>query len=210
MALPSRLSRKTSKDIQEENTKKTEADLSPVYPKSDFILGVDPGLKGGLAIFDCNKEKFVLAMPTPIHPDIASKSGKYTYFIKLIDSTIAEFVAKSPESAQWMCCLERQQAMPQQGVVSMLTTGYGYGVWRALCTLLASSPDRLIIVRSLEWQVLLRGESAKDETKAKSIARVSRLFPDVDLQPGRRRTPSDGIADAVNIAHYAFVRMLKK
>lgn len=209
MALPSRLSKKTSKEIQAENAKKTEADLSPLYPKSDFILGVDPGLKGGLAIFDCNKEKFVLAMQTPTCPDIASKDGKHTYDVELMDSTIAEFVYKSGLWATWMCCLERQQAMPQQGVVSMLTTGYGYGVWRTLCTLLASSPDRLVIVRSLEWQVLLRGENAKDETKAKSIARVVRLFPEVDLQPGKRRTPSDGIADAVNIAHYAFVRMEK-
>lgn len=210
MALPSRLSKKTSKEIQKEHTKKQEDLLTPIYPKSDFILGVDPGLKGGLAIFDCSQEQFVLAMPTPTCPDIASKNSKYTYFIELIDSTIAEFVAKSPESAQWMCCLEKQQAMPQQGVVSMLTTGYGYGVWRTLCTLLASTKDRLIIVRSLEWQTLLRGEDAKDETKAKSIARAVRLFPEVDLYPGRRRTPSDGIADAVNIAHYAYLRMVKK
>ena len=210
MALPSRLSKKTSKEIQKEHTKKQEDLLTLIYPKSDYILGVDPGLKGGLSIFDCSQEQFVLAMPTPTCPDISSKSGKYTYFIELIDSTIAEFVSKAPKYAQWMCCLERQQAMPQQGVVSMLTTGYGYGVWRTLCTLLASTKDRLIIVRSLEWQTLLRGEDAKDETKAKSIARVVRLFPEVNLYPSRRRTPSDGIADAVNIAHYAYLRMIKE
>lgn len=175
------------------------------------MIGVDPGLKGGFALLDCYSEKIISAQATPV---VCESDGRNTYDLPRMFHEVSGLVnlckALGTKSSTWAFCIERQQAMPQQGVVSMFTTGYGYGIWRTMAAVLGcAGQDKLIIVRSLEWQTLLRGEDARDETKAKSIARVKRLFPSVDLTPGKKRTPSDGIADAVNIAHYAFLRMAK-
>lgn len=41
------------------------------------------------------------------------------------------------------------------------------------------------------------------DPKARSIAAAQRLLPDLDLSPGRRTKPHDGLADAGCLAVYA-------
>lgn len=190
--------------MQEEREKKIDAKLEPIYPWTRYAIGIDPGLKGGIACIDNLHNKVVLAVSTPTIMD--PKSGKPTYDIRSMNTTLT--LPCKQYQGDCSIIIERQQAMPQQGVVSMFTTGFGYGIWTALIAL-AGIPEVMIhVVRSAEWQVILRGEDAKDETKAKSITRVHRLFPDVNLAQGRKRVDSDGIADAINIAHYACMRMV--
>ena len=190
--------------MQEEREKKIEAKLEPIYPWTRYAIGIDPGLKGGIACIDNLHNKVVLAVATPTILD--QKSGKPTYDIRSMNTTLT--LPCTQYQGDCSIIIERQQAMPQQGVVSMFTTGFGYGIWTALIALTGVPEVMKHVVRSTEWQVILRGEDAKDETKAKSIARVHRLFPDVNLAQGRKRVDSDGIADAINIAHYACIRMV--
>lgn len=186
---------------------KDDGKLSQIYPWSRYAFGIDPGLKGGIACIDNIDRKVILAVSTPTKLDEAS--GKLTYDIPAMVSALSiKDIYDLMYNSSLM--IERQQAMPKQGVVSMFTTGFGYGIWTAIITMLPIPEDRTYVVRSMDWQMLLKGETAKDETKAKSIARIGRLFPDVDLVgPGsRKRAASDGIADAINIADYLCLRMV--
>lgn len=173
---------------------------------TELVVGVDPGLKGGVAIFDCVAEKFLTTFPMPT---IHNKGERTSYNIATLVDILRRAVPFNPNLRNATCtfCIEKQHPLPEQGVVSMFTTGFGYGLLYGLFSGVMAIYDRIFIVKAQEWQVLLWDEDAPDETKAKSIARVKRLFPDVNLCPDGRRSPSDGIADAVNIAHYAFLRM---
>lgn len=176
-------------------------------PKTDFILGIDPGLHGGWAVFDVNRQKFKCVNSIPL---IMSSTGRHTYDVELLYDAVEEVVERQGHNCTFTFCIERQQAMPKQGVVAMFTTGFGYGVWHGIISSFHApfpKTHQLFVVRAGIWQQLLIGEDAKDDTKAKSIARVQRLFPEVDLILPRHKTPSDGLADACNIAHYAYLRM---
>lgn len=172
-------------------------------PYTELVIGVDPGLKGGIAVFDCTQQKVVSTFPMPTN----RKAGERTTY------DIVELVNKlkdaRPYPADVSCtfCTERQHPMPEQGVVSMFTTGFGFGLLCGIFAGIRTIFDELLVVKAQEWQVLLWEEDAPDSTKARSIERVRRLFPYVDLYPNKSKKPSDGIADAVNIAHYAFLRM---
>lgn len=179
--------------------------LSPIYERSRYVFGIDPGLKGGIACIDTALNQIKLAASTPTKID--SVSGKPTYDIPAMYAIIS---LCDTYDGNCSVAIERQQAMPKQGVVSMFTTGFGYGIWTTLLALSSIPVNRQYVIRSMDWQIILRGEAAKDETKAKSIARVKRVFPEADLYGGntKKRSPSDGIADAINIAHYICIRMV--
>lgn len=173
-------------------------------PYTELVIGVDPGLKGGIAVFDCGKQKVVSTFPMPTN----RKTGERTTYD--IVELVNKLKAARPYPADCSCtfCTEHQHPMPEQGVVSMFTTGFGFGLLCGIFAGIRTIFDEILIVKAQEWQCILWEEDAPDDTKAKSIARVKRIFPYVDLCPGSRRSPSDGIADAVNIAHYAYLRMV--
>ena len=140
----------------------------------------------------------------------ATLGGKNTYDVELLHDELEEVIERQCHNCTFTFCIERQQAMPKQGVVAMFTTGFGYGMWHGLLySFHAPFPKthQFLVVRAMVWQQLLIGEQAEDDTKARSIARVKRLFPDVNMVQPRKKTPSDGLADACNIAHYAYLRM---
>lgn len=179
-------------------------------PRTDFILGIDPGLHGGYAVFDCSRGVFKSVGNIPL-VTVSMSSNRKTYDVASLYSAIAEIVDEECHNCIFTFAIEKQQAMPKQGVVSMFTTGFGYGVWHGI--LASFSPPfpkthQLVTVRASNWQQLLINEDAPDDTKSKSIARIQRLFPTVDLCLGRKRLPLDGVADACNIAHFTYLRMV--
>lgn len=172
-------------------------------PYTEFVIGVDPGLKGGVAVFDCGAQKVVSTFPMPV----THKTGeRASYDVPTLVDKLREV---RPHSLEASCtfCIERQHALPKQGVVSMFTTGFGFGLLCGIFAGIRAVFDRILVVKAQEWQSILWEEDAPDSTKARSIERVRRLFPYVDLWPNRNKKPSDGIADAVNIAHYTYLRM---
>ena len=173
---------------------------------TSFVIGVDPGLKGGVAVFDCDDQKVVATLPIPV----MVSGGKTVYDVAELITQLRKLVAFNPDDrfAEYTFCIEQQHALPEQGVVSMFTTGFGFGLWRGIFASICGKLDHILIVKAKEWQSILWEEDAPDETKARSIERVRRLFPYVHLWPNKRKKPHDGIADAVNIAHYAFLRMV--
>lgn len=146
------------------------------------VLGVDPGRHGGLAVLasghvlDCRP---MLLAGGEIDP--------------------ADMATYIQAFAPAVVCIERAQAMPKQGVVSMFNFGTGYGLIIGICAGLGI-PCELVLATTWKRDVL--AGTAKDKNAA--IAYCRRVFPGVSLLPSARsRVSHDGMADALCIAQYA-------
>ena len=138
-------------------------------------IGVDPGLKGGLAILHENG----VAWAVPF--DEAE-------YIKAIE-TVKDF--------QCIACVEKVGAMPGQGVTSMFNFGKNAGFIEGV---LQSFGIPYQLVPPQTW----KKEFQLNSSKQKSIDVCKKLFPNVNLLPTPRcRKESDGMAEAVLMSEYA-------
>lgn len=98
-----------------------------------------------------------------------------------------------------MVVIERQQAMPKQGVTSTFSIGMGYGLWLGLIAGL-QLPYR--VVQAQAWKkALMAGEP---RTKQASVGVALRLYPRLrGSLVGPKGGLKDGRADALLLAHYA-------
>lgn len=154
-------------------------------------IGIDPGRSGAVALYDGDRLAVTRVLLMPY-------DGK-----ELDCATVRDFVENSGASA---AALERQHSMPKQGVSSIFTTGESYGCLRA--TLVCCDIPYITPLPSKWLKQTLSG--VPGEGKARNIAAAKRLFPSLDLTPGRRRKPHDGIADAALLAYYAYMHFRGK
>ena len=146
---------------------------------SETIIGIDCGLKGGIAIL--------------------YRDNLAVYPMPLIDSNWT-WLREICLAYQPNAFIEKVHSMPKQGVASTFKFGMGYGFLRGL---LAGWSVPVNLVTPQAWQKeMLAGEN-KDDKKAASVAVAQRMFPKVDFRASDRcRKPSDGMAEAALIALY--------
>lgn len=87
--------------------------------------------------------------------------------------------------------------MPNQGVTSMFNFGKAYG---ELIGTIKCSGYAYLLVRPQDWKKEVLAGTDKD--KAAAIDFCTHFYPEINLIPGRKKTPQDGIADAVCLAEY--------
>lgn len=151
-----------------------------------MILGVDPGLDGGLA--------FIFGDEIELHPMPTEKlkSGR-----RQVD------LAKLNELLEWnakdvnLMVIEEVHSMPKQGVSSTFSFGQSYG---AVLGLAAGYRIPTIKVNPAVWKASLGlGRDKKD-----AIAKANSLY----TKMGEVKITKDGIAEALLIAHFG-MRFLK-
>jgi len=86
--------------------------------------------------------------------------------------------------------LEKQQAMPKQGVVSMFKIGLSYGCWLGC---LDSFKIKYELVHPRTWQTKILKDARGTDTKARSLNVGRRLFPDVPLPLKGDHNKSDAL-----------------
>jgi len=146
-----------------------------------MIVGIDPGQSGGVAYIDLEGcRSWAEPMPT-LGKDIDAYA---------VSDWLRDW---QPDTV----IVEKVHSMPKQGVVSMFRFGLGFGRILGVLEALAI-PYRLVTPQ--EWKRVVLAGTAKDKDAAIAFAR--RAYPHIDLTPGRKRTPHDGIADAVCLADY--------
>lgn len=145
-----------------------------------MIIGIDPGLSGGIAYISPTGGHDARPMP------LAGNE---------IDGheIAAQIKAVMPD----VVILEKVHAMPKQGVSSTFKFGMGYGIVIGVCEALGI-PYRLVTPKA--WKKTVLAGTKKDKDAA--ISFVRRAYPSIDLTPGRKRVPHDGMADAICIAEY--------
>jgi crossover junction endodeoxyribonuclease RuvC len=149
------------------------------------IMGIDPGLGGGIAVLSDNG---VLLEPMPRIKN------------ELDLNELARII--SDHASDIRCAfLEQVSAMPKQGVSSMFKFGRVYGVVEGM---LAANKVPVVYVRPQVWmKVIHQGAPAKFDAKDRSKLVFARLFPKIDAKRTPLcRGPDSGLVDAALIAEY--------
>lgn len=143
------------------------------------VLGIDPGLRGGVAY---------LGSTTLCYPlEIAGGEVDIRAFARLVRVLHPDLVV-----------IEKSGAMPKQGVVSTFSFGKTCGRLEGAIMALGF---RLELVTPQAWKRSVLAGTAKD--KAAAIAYCCRAFPSVSLlRSERSKKLDDGMADALCIAEY--------
>lgn len=158
-----------------------------------IYLGIDPGLDGALAILDDRRADGACRVEdTPTLTVVSPRGRKREYDLAAFTRVLAPF-AWRPSHVR--AVIEHVHAMPDQGVRSMFTMGYGVGVWHAL---LAAFGIRYETVTPQRWKRALMDGMGREKDASRLVA--MRLFPAVAAQLAR--TKDHGRADALLIAEY--------
>ena len=156
-------------------------------------LGIDPGLDGALVVLvrGAGDIRCVLQHCTrDLCPD--------GYLPERMDAAVSEALMLCDIH---MAVLERVHARPGEGVSSSFKFGVGWGLWRGI---LAGRISSVLEPTPQSWQKSVLRD-IPGEGKARAIARAAQIR-DLDLSPGRRRKPHDGLADAACLALYGASR----
>lgn len=146
------------------------------------IIGIDPGQKGAIVLVEGPDVEYLLM------PYVAKELD-----CRLIFQWIKD---RSPD----LVVLERQLGMAGQGRTSIFSTAKSYGELRAITEIIEA--PYLTPLPSQWTKQMLEGVPGKKGDKSRNIAASRRLFPKVDMTPGRRVKPHDGIADALLLAEF--------
>ena len=144
-----------------------------------YIVGIDPGKKGGWAAKSLIDGEIVVGVMPLTGGEIDVRP-----LLPLFQN--AKLVV-----------LEKVHAMPGQGTKSMFTFGMGYGKLIGACQVLGTP---FIQVAPTTWKKLVLTDTQKDKNAA--IFHVKSKYPTVELIQERCRIPHDGIADAVCLMEY--------
>lgn len=147
-------------------------------------IGIDPGKSGALAVI--SEDSFgTMAWAIPF--------GQKSYAAEL-----AKYIGLAEVKA---VCVEKVNAMPGQGVVSMFNFGHNFGYIEGLLQAY-ELPYQLVPPQT--W----KKEFSLNSDKQRSIEVCQKLFPHVSLLPtDKSRKPNDGMAEALLMAEYARRKM---
>ena len=148
-----------------------------------FYVGIDPGKKGAMAIFDAHTRS---AITVPF--------DKLDYKVELQYIMVNEAI----DSNDIICCLESVHAMPKQGVSSMFSFGENYGWIQGVLDTLGIPYE---LVHPQKW----KKEFSITADKNTAIEVCRRMFPSLNLKRTERaRKDDDNIAEAVLMAMYMY------
>ena len=142
-----------------------------------IYIGIDPGMNGGIAAINTIGQVLHIDRMPATERDILTS-------LEAIDA-----IQHAVRDYGRACVIERAQAMPGQGVVSMFTYGRGYG---ALLMALTALGIRFDEITSPVWQTVMRCRSKGNKNVTKR--RAQQLFPSVKV--------THAIADALLIAEF--------
>lgn len=175
------------------------------------VIGIDPGVTGGIVLNEDGKPIMLTVMPVIKITKKSTRNGKAKEVNsnEYLDAKIAQIIKScAPDHI----VIEKQQAFPQQGAVSMFSVGIGYGILRGIC---AGLGYPIVVITTQSWQNALfkgmpraahagAGGRSKAST-ANAAVLCSRLWPTVSFQMSERsKAYHEGLADAACIAEFGY------
>ena len=150
------------------------------------IIGIDPGLSGGIAILDDLKIFDLFDMP------IMSEGKKNKN--QLNSAQLVNIIKKNIVSGNTFVIVEQVSAMPGQGVTSMFNFGQTFGSIKGICAAL-NLP--IFYVRPAKWKKHFELiNSSKDASRTKVIE----MYPSISSRLSKKKDVNK--ADAILIARY--------
>lgn len=156
-------------------------------PKTLGILGIDPGITGGLAVLNAHGT-FGWGCRTPV---LQGKKREYD-----IPSMCSVLMRAATDYEEILIGIEKVHSLPRDGRVGAFSFGRGYGLWLGLLTGLALP---YIEITPQRWQAkMLAGLPRGPHTKTSAVRAAQARFPSIPIT-----AKADwGIADAALIAEY--------
>lgn len=153
------------------------------------VIGIDPGLEGGMAVYDVVAKKLVEVRPLPV---VDEGSGRYKD--NNVDAhAFAEMIAVAVEAYDvQLVVIEKVHSSPQMGVASAFKFGDNYGIVRMASMIYA---PRVEFVTPQRWKARMMLSFDKKQ----SLAMARKMFPG-EWFP---RAKDNGLAEAALIAFYA-------
>ena len=145
-----------------------------------IYIGIDPGKNGGIALIE-----IVFGKVNTVRTAVFSETLLINLLSELQDCEYCK------------CILEKVNAMPGQGVVSMFNFGQNFGFIQGV---LKAYKIPFELVPPQKW----KKEFSVTSDKNTSIEVCKRLFPNVNLKATPRcKKDHDGMAEALLMAEYA-------
>ncbi len=154
------------------------------------VLGIDPGLKGGMAFYD---GVIMIPMYTPVVSESFVKNGKKQERNLLDLATIRDLIEEHKPD---LAILEKVAARSGQGVTSMFRFGQGFGEFRGILTAMRVTFEE---PTPQAWKKTFTLDSEKET----SLELARQLFP-ANAKESFRLKKQDGVAEAALIAKYGF------
>jgi hypothetical protein len=187
-----------------------------------IIVGIDPGLKGGIAIINSESPNTPTVYPMPLRQaetkvkkkiktltkkeKLARKGGKTIFKMKKVVDSKAFFdilyeVIMATRDID-LVLIEKPLTFATESRQATATTERNYG--RLLGILEFVLPlEGIKEIAPLEWKNYFDLSADKEE----AIAKTKELFPVTNLKASSRsRTDSDGMAEALLIAEYGRIK----
>jgi crossover junction endodeoxyribonuclease RuvC len=152
----------------------------------NYILGVDPGLSGALAVFDPTNFKCVDIIDMPIIVDRRTGKNEIDLF------GLAVFVDSVKNSIDF-AIIEKVGSMPNQGLSSTFKFGLVTGIVKGVMA--ANYLPQSSVVASV-W----KSDMNLSHDKSKSVLLARKLFPDWEASFTKSK---DGRAEALLLAVFA-------
>ena len=151
------------------------------------IIGIDPGLSGGIAVLDDLKIFDVYDMP------IMSEGKKNKN--QLNSAQLVNIIKKNIISnGDTFLIVEQVSAMPGQGVTSMFNFGQTFGSIKGICAAL-NLP--IFFVRPAKWK---KHFDLINSSKDASRTKVIEMYPSISPRLSKKKDVNK--ADAILIARY--------
>ena len=134
------------------------------------IIGIDPGLSGGIAVLENNQVLSIFDMPVMSE----GKKNKRQLNSALLVNLINENIGKNEEV---VVVVEQVNAMPGQGVTSMFNFGQTFGAIKGICAALGLP---IFFFFSSKWKKHFELiNSSKDSSRTKVIEMYPKLSGDL-------------------------------
>ena len=153
------------------------------------IIGIDPGLSGGIAILDDLKIFDLFDMPIMSE----GKKNKNQLNSAQLVNIIKEHIIKKDDT---FVIVEQVSAMPGQGVTSMFNFGQSFGVLKGIFSAMQIPMDFISPVKWKKHYNLINTQ--KDSSRTKAIE----FFPYISSQLSRKKDANK--ADAILIASFYY------
>jgi crossover junction endodeoxyribonuclease RuvC len=151
------------------------------------IIGIDPGLSGGIAILEDNKVKEMFDMPVMADGKKNKRQLNSAFLVQLIKENIKDI-------EDTVMVVEQVNAMPGQGVTSMFNFGQTFGAIKGICAALGLP---IFFVRPTKWKKHFELiNSSKDASRTKAIE----MYPSIAEKLSKKKDVNK--SDAVLIARY--------
>ena len=151
------------------------------------IIGIDPGLSGGIAVLDDLKIYDIFDMPIMSE----CKKNKNQLNSAQLVNIIKKHVLKNDDT---FVIVEQVSAMPGQGVTSMFNFGQTFGSIKGICAALGLP---IFYVRPAKWKKHFELiNSSKDASRTKVIE----MYPSISSKLTKKKDVNK--ADAILIARY--------